>query len=148
MHFLLFFNCGHSPSPLQSSTEITGLYSLYLNGGCDAYRDRAYYSRDDKSFIKNHSNFLTMSLEYFTGIEFHSQSGEYKSRPSTSASDAFEMARIGNSRKYRRVTFYVRNGEEILAIPYVELQYLEDTNTDLEEEIKKLAELKFHHQSL
>ncbi len=84
-----------------------------------------------------------MSLEYFVGIEFHSGSGEYKSKPSTSASDAFEMARTGNSRKYHRVTFYVKQSGEILAIPYSKLQHLEDCSTDLEKELQKLAEAEF-----
>ncbi|MDO8516724.1 MAG: hypothetical protein Q7S33_01235 [Nanoarchaeota archaeon] len=85
-----------------------------------------------------------MVFEYFTGIEFNSRSGEYKSNPTSSASEAFEVARIGNAKKYSQVTLYVKKDEKIVGIPYSELNHLENSGVHLEEKLRELAEEKFN----
>ena len=82
-----------------------------------------------------------MTLEYFTGVEFHSNSGEFKSEATISATEAFMVAKMASLKKYHRITFYVKRDEQIVGIPYSELSYLE-AESNLERVLRDLAEQK------
>jgi len=84
-----------------------------------------------------------MYLEYFVGIQFHSQSEEFNSKPSGSPSEAFEIARIGSLRKYHRVTLYARCGDTTVGIPFSEIEHLDGIES-LDTELRKIAESRFN----
>lgn len=88
-----------------------------------------------------------MTLEYFTGIEFHERSGEYRSQPNVSPLDALGMALIGSVGLPYKITFYAKQGDDIVGIPYSEIWNLIGEKAvkedNLEEQLAKAMEKRF-----
>lgn len=80
-----------------------------------------------------------MKLKYFAGIEFNTQSGEFKSDPRDLPTEALSMVKLGNSKGYHKVTLYIKRGEDVVGIPYSELEELDDLKGDLEKALIDIA---------
>ena len=80
--------------------------------------------------------FKNMETKYFTGIKFHSESGEFKSEASNSASEAFKVAKLGDENDYLSVVLYIIKENKKIAIPYSKIRHLDEFNGNLEKELE------------
>jgi len=99
---------------------------------------------DNKMVAINNDN-MPAGYQFWTGIKFTAQSGEYKSKPTKFAAEAFEYARVGSKSEKRchSITFYAKQGEKEIGIPFSELKHF-DGEKNLELKLKEFIEEKLN----